>query len=190
LHDTLVNPADFCRQLALVLGLQPEWSRAMTFRLIQQEIERLVQERHLTVLLIVDEAHNLRPDVLALVPLLANFDWDATGRLAILLAGQAGLRQILRLSHLEALAQRITIRFALRWGWRPTSRVDPRGPGETARRDRTARTRGGRSPRARGNPGIPAGAGKPGTAASRRASRTVDPRGRGKTTPCRRAFLS
>ena len=54
LHDTLVNPADFCRQLALELGLQPEWSRAMTFRLIQQEIERLVNERHLTVLLIVD----------------------------------------------------------------------------------------------------------------------------------------
>jgi general secretion pathway protein A len=106
LHDTLINPADFCRQLALELGLKPEWSRAMTFRQIQHEIERLVHERHLTVLLIVDEAHHLRPDVLALVPLLANFGWDATGRLAVLLAGQAGLRQILRLSHLEALAQR------------------------------------------------------------------------------------
>lgn len=114
LHDTLVNPADFCRQLALELGLQPEWSRAMTFRLIQQEIQRLVNDRHLTVLLIVDEAHHLRPDVLALFPLLANFEWDGTGRLAILFAGQSGLRQILRLSHLEALAQRITIRFALR----------------------------------------------------------------------------
>jgi general secretion pathway protein A len=123
LHDTLVNPADFCRQLALELGLKPEWSRAMTFRQIQQEIERLVHERHLTVLLIVDEAHNLRPDVLALVPLLANFEWDATGRLAVLLAGQAGLRQILRLSHLEALAQRITIRFALRGFDRDTTRL-------------------------------------------------------------------
>ncbi len=114
LHDTLVNPADFCRQLALALGLQPEWSRAMTFRLVQQEIQRLVKDRHITVLLIVDEAHNLRPDVLALFPLLANFEWDAEGRLAFLLAGQSGLRQILRLSHLEALAQRITIRFTLR----------------------------------------------------------------------------
>jgi general secretion pathway protein A len=123
LHDTLVNPADFCRQFALELGLQPEWSRALTFRRIQQEIQRLVQERHQTVLLIVDEAHNLRPDVLALFPLLANFDWDRQGRLAVLLAGQAGLRQILRLAHLEALAQRITIRFALRGFDRDTTRL-------------------------------------------------------------------
>ena len=122
LHDTLVNPADFCRQLALALGLQPEWSRAMTLRLVQQEIQRLVKDRHLTVLLIVDEAHNLRPDVLALFPLLANFEWDGAGRLAILFAGQSGLRQILRLSHLEALAQRITIRFTLRGLDRDTTR--------------------------------------------------------------------
>jgi len=123
LHDTLVNPADFCRQLALELGLQPQWSRAMTFRLVQQEIQRLVKDRHLTVLVIVDEAHNLRPDVLALLPLLANFDWDGQSRLALLLAGQSGLRQILRLSHLEALAQRITIRFALRGFDRDTTRL-------------------------------------------------------------------
>jgi general secretion pathway protein A len=95
----------------------------MTFRQVQHEIERLVHERHLTVLLIVDEAHHLRPDVLALVPLLANFGWDATGRLAVLLAGQAGLRQILRLSHLEALAQRITVRFALRGFDRDATRL-------------------------------------------------------------------
>lgn len=122
LHDTLVNPADFCRQLALEMGLKPEWSRAMSFRLIQHEIQRLVKDRHLTVLLIVDEAHHLRPDVLALFPLLANFEWDGNGRLAVLFAGQSGLRQILRLSHLEALAQRITIRFALRGFDRDTTR--------------------------------------------------------------------
>lgn len=122
LHDTLVNPADFCRQIALELGLRPQWTRAMTFRLIQQEIQRLVAERHLTVLLLIDEAQNLRPDVLALLPLLANFDWDGECRLAVILAGQSGLRQILRLSHLEALAQRITIRFALRGFDRDTTR--------------------------------------------------------------------
>jgi type II secretory pathway predicted ATPase ExeA len=123
LHDTLVHPADFCRQLARELGLEPEWSRAMTLRLIQTEIQRLVQDRHLTVLLIVDEAHHLRPEVLALLPLLTNFDWDGAARLAVLLAGQSGLRQILRLAHLEPLAQRITIRFALRGFDRDTTRA-------------------------------------------------------------------
>lgn len=113
LYDTAVNPADFCRQIALELGLEPAWSRAMTLRDIQREIQRLDTQRHLTVLLLIDEAQGLRPDVLALLPLLTNFEWDSAGRLALLLAGQTGLRQKLRLAHLEPLAQRITVRYAL-----------------------------------------------------------------------------
>lgn len=113
LHDTDVNPADFFRQFALELGLEPHWSRALGFRAVQQEIVRLVKERHLTVLLVVDEAHHLRPDLLALLPLLTNFDWDGQDRLALLLAGQSGLRNKLRLAHLEPLAQRISVRYAL-----------------------------------------------------------------------------
>lgn len=123
LHDTVVNPADFFRQIAWELGLEPLWSRALTLRAIQQEIQRLDQERHLTVLLIVDEAQGLRPDVLALLPLLTNFDWDSTGRLALLLAGQLGVRQKLRMAHLEPLAQRITVRYALRGFDRDTTRL-------------------------------------------------------------------
>jgi len=113
LFDTAVNPADFCRQIALELGLQPLWSRALTLRAIQQEIQRLAIERHLKVLLLIDEAQGLRPDVLSLLPLLTNFEWDGAGRLAVLLAGQSGLRNMLRLAHLEPLAQRITVRYAL-----------------------------------------------------------------------------
>jgi type II secretory pathway predicted ATPase ExeA len=86
----------------------------MTFRAIQREILRLASERRLTVLLIVDEAHRLRPDVLAELPLLTNFEWDSAGNLALLLCGQVGLRQRLRMADLEALAQRITVRYALR----------------------------------------------------------------------------
>jgi len=123
IQDTLSHPADFCRQLALELGLQPRGSRAINFRLIQSEIQRLVQERHLNVLLVLDEAHHLRPDILALLPLLTNFDWDSSARLALLLAGQSGLRQQLQRAHLEALAQRITIRFNLRGFDRDTTRL-------------------------------------------------------------------
>lgn len=123
LHDTAVNPADFFRQLALELGLEPHWSRALIFRSVQQEIARLVKERRLSVLIVVDEAHHLRPDILALLPLLTNFDWDGSNRLTLLLAGQSGLRQKLRMAHLESLAQRITIRYALRHLDRETTRL-------------------------------------------------------------------
>jgi type II secretory pathway predicted ATPase ExeA len=114
LHDTVISPRDFCCQIAFELGLEPSWSRAQTLRAIHQEIRRLDAERRLTVLLVVDEAQGLRPDVLALLPVLTSFEWDGAGRLALLLAGQTGLRQTLRLAHLEPLAQRITVRYALR----------------------------------------------------------------------------
>lgn len=123
LYDTAVNAGDLYRQLALELGIEPKWSRAMSFRAIQQEISRLSRERRLTVLLIIDEAHRLRPDVLAELPLLTNFEWDSGSRLALLLCGQVGLRQRLRMAELEALAQRITIRCNLRGVDRDTTRL-------------------------------------------------------------------
>jgi type II secretory pathway predicted ATPase ExeA len=123
IHDTVSSPADFLRYLALELGLEPGWSRALCFRSIQEEIHRLATERHLTVLLVIDEAQALRPDVLAQLPLLTNFDWDGHDRLALLLCGQVGLRQKLRLAHLEALTQRVTVRFALKGFDRDTTRL-------------------------------------------------------------------
>jgi type II secretory pathway predicted ATPase ExeA len=114
IYDTAVSPLDFVRQIALELGLVPPGSRALIRRAIQLEIQRLVEQRQLTVLLILDEAQGLLPETLALLPLLSNFDWDNAGRLAILLAGQTGLRQKLCMAHLEPVAQRITVRYALR----------------------------------------------------------------------------
>ena len=111
LHDTELSARDFCQQIALELGLQPHISRAQNLRAIQLEIRRLAAEHRLTVLLVLDEAQNLRPPVLALLTTLTSFDWDATHYLALLLAGQVGLRQRLRMAHLEPLDQRITVRF-------------------------------------------------------------------------------
>lgn len=122
-HDTSVGVIDFCRQVALELGLHPPYSRALLFRAIQHEILRLARERHVSVLLIVDEAHALCPEVLALVPVLTSFDCDSTGRLAVLFAGQTGLRQKLRLAHLEGLAQRVTVRYNLTGLDRDTTRA-------------------------------------------------------------------
>lgn len=113
LHDTAVNIADLYRQLALELGIEPCWRRAMTFRAIRAEIDRLLTERKIAVLLIIDEAHRLHSEVLAELPVLTNFGWDGDARLPILLAGQPGLANRLRMASLEALAQRVTVRYQL-----------------------------------------------------------------------------
>lgn len=121
-HDTEVSPRDLCHQIAFELGLEPHPSRARTLRAIQQEVRRLATERRLTVLLVLDEAQHLRPQVLALLSTLTSFDWDSTRHMALLLAGQLGLRQRLRMAHLEALDQRITVRTHLAGLDRDTTR--------------------------------------------------------------------
>lgn len=123
LHDTAVSPSDLCRQMALELGIDPSYTRALILRQIREEIERLSRERKLTVLLVLDEAQALRPEVLALLPRLTHFDWDREARLAILLAGQSGLRQTLCRALLEPLQQRITVRYALRGFDRETTQL-------------------------------------------------------------------
>lgn len=121
LSDTNVHIADLYRQFALELGVEPAWSRANTLRAIRAEIERLYTQRKISVLLVLDEAHRLRNDVLAEIPVLTNFEWDGVPRLAVLLAGLPGLTGRLRLSILEPLAQRITVRYTLRGLDRDTS---------------------------------------------------------------------
>ena len=114
ISDTLGTPRELCASIALELGIEPCQSRVRMLRDIQQEIQRLVAERRLDVLLLIDEAQGLRNDVLVLLPQLRNFQWDRRPPLSILLAGQPGLRQKLRLAHLEPLDQRITLRYHLR----------------------------------------------------------------------------
>lgn len=123
IHDTAVGVADIYGQIALELGLEPCWRRAMTFRAIRDEIDRLQRERRLTVLLVIDEAHRLRTDVLAELPVLTSFDWDGQARLPLLLVGQTGLAGRLRMGVLEALAQRVTVRFRLQGFDRDTTRA-------------------------------------------------------------------
>jgi type II secretory pathway predicted ATPase ExeA len=123
LHDTSLNTAGLYTALAIELGLEPRQSRARTFHVIRDEIERLARERKITVLLVVDEAHRLRPDVLAELPILSNFDWDGLDRLPILLCGAPGLLARLRMAVLEPLAQRVAIRYHLRGFDRDTTRA-------------------------------------------------------------------
>lgn len=123
IHDTAVNVADLYNQIALEMGIEPCWRRAMTFRAIRQEVDRLGRERRLTILLVIDEAHRLRNDVLAELPVLTSFDWDGQARMPLLLVGQTGLAGRLRMGVLEALAQRITVRYRLQGFDRDTTRA-------------------------------------------------------------------
>jgi general secretion pathway protein A len=65
------------------------------------------------IVLVVDEAQNLSPDVLEQVRLLTNLETNTQKLLQIILIGQPELRELLSRNELRQLAQRITGRYHL-----------------------------------------------------------------------------
>lgn len=61
-------------------------------------------------MLIVDEAHHLRTDVLEDLRLLTNYAMDSDNRLCLVLVGHPELRRRLSMAALDALAQRVVVR--------------------------------------------------------------------------------
>lgn len=107
------NVMDVYKTISWEMGLPVERSRAALYRQIRSEVTRLVTEARCRPILVVDEAHHLRPEVLEDLRLLTNYKMDAENRLCLLLLGQAELRRRLTMAVYEALAQRIVVRYHL-----------------------------------------------------------------------------
>lgn len=110
---TTGNVLDLYKTISWEMGLPVERSRAALFRQIRSEVTRMVSEARCRPVLVVDEAHHLRPDVLEDLRLLTNYNMDAENRLCLLLLGQTELRRRLSMAVHEALAQRIVVRYHL-----------------------------------------------------------------------------
>ncbi len=79
------NVMDLYKTISWEMGLSVERSRAALFRQIRSEVTRLVAEARCRPVLVIDEAHHLRPDVLEDLRLLTNYKMDAENRLCLLL---------------------------------------------------------------------------------------------------------
>lgn len=107
------NVMDMYKSIIWELGLPTERNRAAAFRVIRAEITRLTLEAKQRPVLIVDEAHHLRNDVLEDLRLLTNYQMDSENRLCLLLVGLTELRRRLSMAVHESLAQRIVVRHHL-----------------------------------------------------------------------------
>jgi general secretion pathway protein A len=67
-----------------------------------------------TVVLVIDEAQNLQPDVLEEVRLISNLETENDKLIQIILAGQPELETLLQRRDLRQLNQRIAVRYKLR----------------------------------------------------------------------------
>jgi type II secretory pathway predicted ATPase ExeA len=107
------NPMDLYKSISWELGLPVERSRAALYRQIKSEVTRLSTEARTRPVLILDEAHGLRSDVLEEMRLLTNYAMDAQNRLCLLFCGQSELRRRIGMAVHEALNQRVVVRFHL-----------------------------------------------------------------------------
>jgi type II secretory pathway predicted ATPase ExeA len=104
------NVMDAYKSIAWEMGLPTERSRSTCYRVIRAEVTRLCVENKKTPILIVDEAHHLRNDVLEDLRLLTNYELDSVNRLCLLLVGLPEIRRRVSMALHESLEQRIVMK--------------------------------------------------------------------------------
>ena len=107
------NVMDMYKSIAWELGLPTERNRAAAFGQIRAEVSRLLLEGKQRPVVIIDEAHHLRNEVLEDLRLLTNYEMDSENRLCLLFVGLTELRRRLRMAVHESLDQRIVVRYHL-----------------------------------------------------------------------------
>jgi len=93
------------------LGIKPAGKNKMA---VLKALNKFLLDVNLAghnVVLIIDEAQNLRPKLLEQIRMLSNLETDKEKLLQIILVGQPELKDILRSPNLAQLNQRITVRY-------------------------------------------------------------------------------
>ncbi len=104
---TALSRRDFTRELCRVVQVETTGHYNTLVERFQQRAAALLDQESTRPLLLIDEAHDMRPDVLASVRVLTNFEMDSRLVLSVIIAGQGGLRDLLRRPELEALTRRL-----------------------------------------------------------------------------------
>src|SRR5215510_2573058 len=111
-----MTPAEFllaiCEELRLTVPPGSERSLKDLVDLLSRHLLKAHSEGK-RIVLVVDEAQNLAPEVLEQVRLLTNLETETQKLLQIILIGQPELRELLGRVELRQLAQRITGRYHL-----------------------------------------------------------------------------
>lgn len=112
----ILNPCltstQLLRTLLIELGLEPQRDKVGCLQQLNEFLLRQVAEGK-DVVLFIDEAQDLEPELLEEVRLLSNLETDQRKLLQIVLVGQPELREKLEARRLRQLRQRITVRYHL-----------------------------------------------------------------------------
>ena len=104
---TGLSKRDLCKEIAIACGLAPTGIYPALVRKLQEAFEQTSGADGLRSVIVLDEAHDLRPESLAMLRLLTNFDMDSRLVLSLVLAGQPPLKTLLGRPEQTAIAQRL-----------------------------------------------------------------------------------
>ena len=111
--NPMVTATQLMRTVLAELGLEPrKLDRTAYLEILNRYLLEQAAEGH-DVVLLIDEAQDLDPDLLEQVRLLSNLETDQRKLLQIVLIGQPELRDKLNEKGLRQLRQRITVRYHL-----------------------------------------------------------------------------
>ncbi len=109
-HDVKVtdlSKRDMCREIATVCGLPPVGNYPSLLRKLQERFTEQIDEEGLRPVLLLDEAQDMRPGVLATLRILTNFDLDSRLVLTVVLAGDPRLQLLLERHEIEPVRRRL-----------------------------------------------------------------------------------
>lgn len=119
---TSLSRRDLCREIAVASGLELAGTYPTLMRRLQDHFRSRIEEDGVRPVLIIDEGHDLRPEVLATLRILTNFNMDSRLVLSLLLAGNSGLRELLERQDLAPVSRRLAHCATLRLLSRPETR--------------------------------------------------------------------
>jgi type II secretory pathway predicted ATPase ExeA len=104
---TGLSKRDMCKEIAQTMGLPPAGAYNSLVHKIQQQARAETDTDAVRPVLIIDDAHELRPDVLSMLRVITNFEMDSRLILSVVLAGQPPLAEMLRKPEHEDIARRL-----------------------------------------------------------------------------------
>lgn len=105
---TGVSKRDLCRHISMAIGAEPAGSYPTLVERLQERWQHLTRVDSLHPIIILDDAHEMRVDVLGMLKVLTNFDFDSRLGVSILLVGQTGLSRLLCRDELEDVTRRLS----------------------------------------------------------------------------------
>lgn len=111
---TSVGKRDFYRGLASASGIEPKGTWPCLLQDLQDYAKALVSTEARRPVIIVDEAQDMRPEVLSTLRMLTNFNLDSELLISIILVGDSGLDTLLHRPDMEALRSRLALVLRLR----------------------------------------------------------------------------